>query len=66
MLHVLTSDCGVPAGSSRCSFSPSPFLSPCQANNWASYDDWRRARDQWDYFYSRTCLNLKKKPPRRR
>jgi len=24
-----------------------------QANNWASYDDWRRARDQWDYFYSR-------------
>ena len=21
-----------------------------QANNWASYDDWRRARDQWDYF----------------
>ena len=24
-----------------------------QANNWAAYDDWRRARDQWDYFYSR-------------
>ena len=24
-----------------------------QANNWASYDDWRRARHQWDYFYSR-------------
>ena len=24
-----------------------------QANNWAPYDDWRRARDQWDYFYSR-------------
>ena len=27
-----------------------------QANNWASYDDWRRARDQWDYFYSREFL----------
>ena len=25
-----------------------------QANNWAAYDDWRRARDQWDYFYSRS------------
>ena len=24
-----------------------------QSNNWAAYDDWRRARDQWDYFYSR-------------
>ena len=24
-----------------------------QANNWSAYDDWRRARDQWDYFYSR-------------
>ena len=32
-----------------------------QANNWAAYDDWRRARDQWDYFYSRNvrpiCIN---------
>jgi hypothetical protein len=28
-----------------------------QANNWAAYDDWRRARDQWDYFYSRNrCI----------
>eukprot|EP00294_Goniomonas_avonlea_P017471 CAMPEP_0114544874 /NCGR_PEP_ID=MMETSP0114-20121206/3103_1 /TAXON_ID=31324 /ORGANISM="Goniomonas sp, Strain m" /LENGTH=133 /DNA_ID=CAMNT_0001729271 /DNA_START=158 /DNA_END=559 /DNA_ORIENTATION=+ len=24
-----------------------------QANDWAAYDDWRRARDSWDYFYSR-------------
>ena len=30
------------------------FVPPSlQANNWAAYDDWRRARDQWDYFYSR-------------
>ena len=30
-----------------------------QANNWASYDDWRRARDQWDYF----CKLLLLVPP---
>ena len=29
-----------------------------QANNWASYDDWRRARDQWDYFCKRLFLLL--------
>ena len=26
-----------------------------RANDAASYDDWRRARHQWDYFYNR-CL----------
>ena len=29
-----------------------------QANNWASYDDWRRARDQWDYFCKSLSLLL--------
>jgi len=24
-----------------------------RANDAASYDDWRRARHQWDYFYNR-------------
>jgi hypothetical protein len=32
---------------------PLPPRTTAQANNWAAYDDWRRARDQWDYFYSR-------------
>jgi hypothetical protein len=25
-----------------------------RANDAASYDDWRRARHQWDYFYNRS------------
>jgi hypothetical protein len=24
-----------------------------EANSWASFDDFRRGRDQWDFFYSR-------------
>ena len=31
-----------------------------RANDAASYDDWRRARHQWDYFYNRCGLD---KPP---
>jgi hypothetical protein len=27
-----------------------------RANDAASYDDWRRARHQWDYFYNR-CVD---------
>ena len=27
-----------------------------RANDAASYDDWRRARHQWDYFYNRYVL----------
>ena len=29
-----------------------------RANDAASYDDWRRARHQWDYFYNR-CVTAK-------
>ncbi len=28
-----------------------------RANDAASYDDWRRARHQWDYFYNR-CVSM--------
>ena len=35
-----------------------------RANDAASYDDWRRARHQWDYFYNRSVLAVACAPHR--
>jgi hypothetical protein len=35
------------------SFSRKASETYFEANNWASFDDFRRARRYWDYFYDR-------------